>query len=157
MRTLGIDPGSSRIGFAYLDRKGSVFTVGEVGTIEIKSGSPSEKMLELRDRLRDILQKSKPNQVVVERLFFSKNKKTAMSVAESRGVILLTIKEEGLPLIEVTPNQMKSLITGDGGADKKGVRKMVSLSLGIPTVRGHDDATDALALALAGAYLGIRG
>ena len=84
----------------------------------------------------------------VERVYFSKNQKTAMSVAEARGVILLAGLEAGIEIKECSPNEVKSGLTGYGLADKRGVAKMVNLALGTPNLKIIDDASDALAIAI---------
>ena len=84
----------------------------------------------------------------MEKVYFSKNQKTAMSVAEARGVIILTGLEAGLKVKEFSPNEVKAGITGYGHADKQGVAKMVNLALETPRLKVIDDASDALAIAI---------
>ena len=94
-----------------------------------------------------------PKYAAVERLYFSTNKKTALSVAEARGVIILTLTQKRVPIVEFTPNQVKSLITGWGRSDKKGIARAVDITLSLPKRSNIlDDATDALALALCGYF-----
>jgi crossover junction endodeoxyribonuclease RuvC len=86
--------------------------------------------------------------VAIEKLFFAKNQKTAIAVAQSRGVVLLATKEQGIRIKEYTPNEVKLGVTGYGFADKKAVLKMVRLILNKGDLKVIDDASDALALAI---------
>jgi crossover junction endodeoxyribonuclease RuvC len=95
-----------------------------------------------------LLDEHQPEAMGIEQLFFSTNQKTAMAVAEARGVLLLAAAERGVALIEISPGEMKFNIAGYGGADKRGVQKMVRLILREPLLRVIDDASDALALAI---------
>jgi crossover junction endodeoxyribonuclease RuvC len=87
----------------------------------------------------------------VEELFFAKNVKTAIAVGQARGVILLTVKENHLPLLEFTPLEVKQAITGFGRATKKQIQNMVKILLGLKVIPRPDDAADALAIAICGA------
>ena len=87
----------------------------------------------------------------MEKLFFTSNAQTAMRVAEARGVAYLIAAEEGIPVIEFTPSQIKKALTGDGRADKKAMERMVALLLGLPRSPKPDDAADALAAAITAA------
>ena len=105
----------------------------------------------IEKELRNLIARYRPQKVGVEKLFFSKNKKTALAVAEARGVIINTILSYHLPLSEFTPNEVKVAATGSGNASKQAVAKMVSLLLHISTSKLLDDTTDALAIAIAAA------
>jgi crossover junction endodeoxyribonuclease RuvC len=104
--------------------------------------------MEIRRALRAILITHKPAALGIEQLFFSNNQRTAMAVAEARGVLLLGAAERGVPVIELSPRAVKFGIAGYGGADKRAVLKMVRLILKKPDLRVIDDASDALALAI---------
>lgn len=149
MRILGIDPGLAIVGYAVLEinkREKKLLTVGVVRTkANIDIG---ERLIEIQKDLREIIRSYKPSHASVEQLFFSKNVSTGIPVAEARGVIMLTLKEEGLSVYEFGPGQVKQALTGDGRADKKAIQKMVSLELGLKSVPKPDDAADALSLAL---------
>lgn len=129
-------------------------TVVEWLTISTAAGgSLDQRLAEIHGDLSDYLSHTKPELAVVEKLFFETNAKTAMDVAHARGVLLLTLAEHGIPLIEPTPLQLKSAITGDGKADKQQVQQMLVRTLNLASVPQPDDAADALALAVYGAVL----
>lgn len=154
MRILGIDPGSSRIGFGAIEKTGSKLTLIETGVLEIREREVGMKLGEVARRFAELLDRVGPERIGIERIFFSKNAKTAIEVAEARGLILhLSIVRLGTEgVFEFTPQQVKVATTNYGGADKKAVAKMVSLLLKLPPIRALDDATDALAVAIAAAH-----
>ncbi len=153
MRILGIDPGSTSMGYAILDDNKGVFSVIDYGTTSIKATSLTGKLLMLADQLEKILRKHKPAVAGVERLFLAKNKKTAFEVSHARGVILLLLAKQGLQIHEITPNEVKVAVTNYGGADKQMVAKMVGNILNLKKIEGDDNAADALAVAIATAGL----
>lgn len=156
MKILGIDPGSSRTGYALIERQGSQLKLLQAGTIEIKTRNPNEKLFYLAKDFKKLLQKTKPNLVAVEKLFFTKNIKTGIEVAQARGVIMaaaleyLSLKIQN-SLVEYTPQQIKQAVTNYGAADKKAVAKMVAIILGQPQLKALDDTTDAIAIAITAA------
>lgn len=147
----GIDPGYGRCGFGVVSCSGTEVRMLLCGVISTSArGTQSERLLELAKDLRLLLKKTKPDVVAVEKLFFTTNAKTAMRVAEARGVVLLACAEAGVSLVELTPNQVKAAVTGTGRAGKGEVGKMVVRLLGLSRVPKPDDAADALAIAIAG-------
>ncbi len=149
---LGLDPGFGRLGFGAIGTVRGKTCVLDCGIISTDKDTPfGERLVQLADDLETLLAELKPSKIVVERLFFTKNAKTAMQVAESRGVLLLLAARAKIPVAEYTPSQVKSAVCGDGKADKKAVQKMVKLLLGLKSAPKIDDAADALALALMGA------
>lgn len=151
MIILGIDPGTRRMGFGVIEKTGSVVSFVAAGLLEINSSKDIDALKEIRDGLQKIITAHKPEVVAIETLFFSKNRKTALQVAEARGVALLAGRENGLQIKEFSPNEVKSALTGYGSADKKAVLKMVGLRLKKPGLKIIDDAADALALAIVAA------
>ncbi len=151
VRILGIDPGTTRIGYGLIEKTGMDLRHVESGLLPVPpSGlSPADRLLKIESALGALIERAKPNIVGVEKLFFTKNKKTAMRVAEARGVILKTVAQAGVLLAEVSPSAVKIAVTSDGRADKKAVAKMTNLILHIPPRRVVDDVTDALAIAVA--------
>lgn len=153
MRVLGIDPGLAIVGLGLIDASSNTdMQAVEWLTIETKAG------LALPDRLREIhedlsayLKEAKPELVVIEKLFFATNERTAIDVAQARGVIVVSCCEQGVPIIEATPLQMKLGVTGDGKADKLQVQTMLLHLLKLQDIPRPDDAADALALAVYGA------
>lgn len=149
MKALGIDPGTATTGYGILDETGDTVKVIDYGCIKTSKNEPSQKRLEkICKDLKKIISKHKPNCVVVERLFFGNNAKTAMSVGQARGVILLAASQSGVDIAEYTPMEVKMAITGYGRADKKQVQQMVKRLLKLKVMPKPDDAADALAVAL---------
>jgi len=151
---LGIDPGTHRVGYGAIRADGGKFTLLEQGLIEKKAKGDAASQLPLVDEgVKGLIDRIKPDEVAVEKLFFSKNQTTAMAVAEARGVILLAAANAGIKIREFTPNTVKQSVSGYGSADKKAVLKMVSLILGLKDFRPIDDASDALAIAITAALI----
>ncbi len=155
MRILGVDPGMTRTGLGLIEvPKSGEPTVIEWLTIETSPGLPMPiRLQELSSDLNDYLLEAKPDLAVVEKLFFMTNKKTAMDVSQARGVILSTLSKSGIEIIEVTPLQLKTTVTGDGRADKKQIQAMVKRILKLKEIPTPADAADGLALALYGCFV----
>lgn len=153
MLILGIDPGTTLIGWALIEKKGGDLTLREADAIRIPSGNDAaSRLLALHQALLRIIKKTQPDAVAVEKVFFSKNQKTAMSVAEARGVILCTAALAKIPVAEYTPLEVKVASTGYGKADKRQVREMCRIILKLRSVPRLDDITDAMAIAITGAH-----
>lgn len=149
-RVLGLDPGFARTGFAILDLNRGGQKVLIYGCWETKKNeSFSQRLVFLANELRKILKKFKPTLVAVEELFFFKNLKTAIQVAQARGALLLVAEQTKTPIIELTPLEVKQSISGYGRASKQQVQKMVQLILKLKEKPKPDDASDALAIAIA--------
>ena len=147
---LGIDPGTTRIGYGLIKKTGSKLELLDYGLIE--PGRENSKFSILDRKLSGIIKKYKPDLAAVEKLYFAKNKKTAMAVAESRGIILFILNQHGLKIMEFSPNEIKLAVTGSGSSDKKTVAHYVSLTLKIGKISGPDDASDALAAAIRASF-----
>jgi crossover junction endodeoxyribonuclease RuvC len=150
MRILGIDPGTGILGFGVIDidPSGNISLV-DAGVIRTPvNEDDSIRLLTIYDELAEIVAHNKPDVMSVEKLFFAKNVKTAMTVAQARGVVLLLGMQSKLDLYEFTPMQIKQAITGYGGADKKQIQEMVRVLLKLKEVPQPDDAADALAAAI---------
>lgn len=153
MRILGIDPGIARVGFGVVDvaQNGTLRFV-ECGMIATKSTTePQDRLLEISSDLSAIIQKTQPNLIALEKLFFQNNAKTAFRVGESRGVLLLVAAQHKIPLAEFTPLQVKQALTGYGKAEKNQVLHMVMKILQLSFTPTPDDVADALAIAITGA------
>ncbi len=153
VKILGIDPGvaTTGLGLVTVNERGEI-TDPDWLTIETPAGLPlAERLAEIEQDLSAFLKEKKPDLAVVERLFFSRNERTAIDVAQARGVILLTLQTHGIPYLEPTPPALKSAITGDGRADKKQIQSMLCTMLKLHEIPKPDDAADALALAVFGA------
>lgn len=150
MRIVGIDPGTGILGFGVIDidKKGRVTLVdGGVIRTPVKQAD-SDRLETIYDELHEIITEHKPQVMSVEKLFFSQNVTTAMSVSQARGVVLLCGKQHKLELHEYTPQQIKLALTGYGKADKKQIQEMVRVVLGLKEVPKPDDCADALAAAI---------
>ncbi len=149
MKILGIDPGSTLMGYGVIETSGSSVRALSYGVLKIKAKALPDKLLELSTGLKKLLTKHTPDSTGLEKLFFAKNKKTAIEVAQARGVILLGLLQANLPVTELTPAEIKVAVTSYGAADKLMVKKMVGKILNIETLAADDNAWDALAVALA--------
>lgn len=149
MIILGIDPGTAAMGYGILERTGSHLRAVDYGVLTTPPDlSLPERLLALHLLVGDLIELHAPSIVGVERLFFSKNVQTAFAVGQARGVILLAAAENGLPVREATPSEVKSAISGYGAADKEQVQRMLQLLLGLSEPPTPDDAADALAVAV---------
>ena len=147
---LGIDPGIADTGFGVIkiDKDGKPICL-DYGSIKTSAKADLPDRLEIINlELKKIIKKHKPELVAVEQLFFCKNVKTALVVGHARGVILLTAKQNNLPVTEFTPLQIKQAVSAYGQASKLQVQKMVMLLLGLKEIPRPDDAADALATAI---------
>lgn len=154
MRIIGIDPGTGILGFGVIDVVGSKITMVDAGVITTPPHTPHDERLEdIFHSLTEIMEATKPDACSVEKLFFTKNVTTAMTVAEARGVALLVARLHKIPIAEYTPPQIKQTISGYGKADKKQVQEMVRLQLGLKEVPKPDDCADALAAAITHAFM----
>ncbi|KLO21229.1 MULTISPECIES: crossover junction endodeoxyribonuclease RuvC [unclassified Marinitoga] len=148
MRILGIDPGYGRIGFGIIDKDGNNFKLVDFGVIETnKKSDLNSRLLEIFDGINDLILKYNPDESAVESLFFFKNVKTAIQVGEARGVILLTLQKNNIPIFEYTPYQVKQAITGYGRAEKGQIQRMLKVVFNLKKNPTPDDAADALAIA----------
>lgn len=148
---LGIDPGIGRLGYAVVSGSLSQPKILTVGCFETSvSLAHGERLLALSQGIQRLLKKYKPQKITIERLYFSKNVKTAFQVAEARGAVMLELARSKCPIIELSPQEVKLAATGVGNADKLMVQKMLKLIFKLKDVPKPDDAADALAVALCG-------
>lgn len=149
MRILGIDPGTATVGWGMIEIDGSKNVAVAFGHISTSKDLPlSERLLEISRDLTDIIKKYKPEEAAVEELFFFKNQKTVISVAQARGCILLTLESLCVKVSGYTPLEVKQALTNYGRADKSQVQLMVKALLKLSQIPQPDDVADALALAL---------
>lgn len=149
---LGFDPGLADTGFGVVYKENNKLFFLSCGSIKTKAGQNfSDRILEIYLEVSKLLTEYKPDLVVVEKLFFAKNTKTAIDVSQARGVLLLVIVEQKVSLLELTPLQVKQAIASTGQASKRQVGLMVKSLLHLSAVPKPDDAADALAIAIAGA------
>lgn len=152
---LGIDPGTATTGFGVIQKqkgKRPEYAILDFGVIlTSKAHSDAQRLAILYEDLSSIIKRHKPARVAVEKLYFTSNQTTAMTVSQSRGVILLACMQAGLEIFEFTPLQVKNILCGYGKADKHQVQNMVKLTFGLKQIPKPDDAADALAIALCAA------
>lgn len=154
MRIIGIDPGTGILGFGVVDVTKNKFRLITAGVITTPAHTPiDERLEEIFDGLTEIIAETKPEVMSIEKLFFSQNVTTAISVAQARGVAMLTGRRARLPIAEYTPQQIKQTMTGYGKADKRQVQEMVRLQLGLTEVPKPDDCADALGAAITHAMM----
>jgi crossover junction endodeoxyribonuclease RuvC len=149
MIILGVDPGTATTGYGLVKKEGAKYTLIDYGVILTPAKTELHDRLDtIFDELTEIIKEHNPDEVVVEELFFATNAKTAISVGQARGVILLAAKKQGKVIAEYTPLEVKMAITGYGQADKKQIQQMVKAILALKEIPKPDDAADALAIAL---------
>lgn len=146
---LGIDPGTASMGFSIMSKKGNKMTLQAYGCISTtpKNTLP-ERLKKIHKELRKIVKKYKPKVMAIENIYFSKNVKTAISVAQARGVALLSAAQANIETFDYNPQQVKQAVTGYGRADKKQVQEMVKRLLCLKKIPKPDDAADAIAIAI---------
>ena len=149
MRILGIDPGTSLIGFGVIDVDGKNYKAVHFG--DLKTGiniKNSDRVVTVYDFFDKLIKKYQPDKLALESLFFFKNAKTVIKVSEIRGVLMCVAAKNGISLAEFTPLQVKQAVTSYGRAEKAQVQNMVKMILGLNTIPKPDDTADALALAI---------
>ncbi|OGI22587.1 MAG: crossover junction endodeoxyribonuclease RuvC [Candidatus Moranbacteria bacterium RIFOXYA1_FULL_44_8] len=149
MRIIGIDPGTATTGWAVVEevkKNPRLIACGCINTS--KFNSDAERLVEMGRDIGSLIKKYKPDEAAIEDLFFFKNLKTAITVAQARGVILYEIKKNGVSLSNYTPLQGKQALTGYGRAEKKQIQIMVKNILKLRSAPKPDDAADAVAIAI---------
>jgi crossover junction endodeoxyribonuclease RuvC len=152
MKIIGIDPGTATTGFSVIEIKNKKIKLLDFGYIHThKSLKQADRLNHIAEDMESLLEKWQPNVGAIERLFFNKNIKTAISVAEARGVITQKMASKGIKVEEYGPSEIKSSVCGNGRADKKAVQKMVQLIMSLEKMPEPDDVADAIAVALCSA------
>jgi crossover junction endodeoxyribonuclease RuvC len=145
---LGIDPGTAITGYGLV-RQGDELHLVACGVITTPAGMPlPDRLLRIHQELSALLHAYQPQAVAVEELFFSKNVRTAMSVGQARGVVLLAAAQAQTPIYEYKPSEVKQAVAGYGGAGKAQIQEMVRLLLALDAAPQPDDAADAVAIAI---------
>jgi crossover junction endodeoxyribonuclease RuvC len=150
MIVLGIDPGTATTGYGFIsENEAGEMTTLTYGVITTHAGAtPAERLLELHQQLNKLILLHRPDTSAVEKLFFQRNVKTALAVGQARGVILMSLAECGLEVVEYTPLEIKQAVVGYGAAEKSQVQQMVQALLDLDVLPRPDDAADALAVAI---------
>ena len=155
MIILGIDPGIAIVGYGVVEYTKGKFRLIAMGSIETPAGLDVEERLRMvYDDMCELIDTYRPDEMAIEELFFNTNQKTAIAVAEARGVILLSAVQRRVPISEYTPLQVKQSVVGYGRAEKKQVITLVGMILGMENGPKLDDTADALALAICHAHTG---
>jgi crossover junction endodeoxyribonuclease RuvC len=153
MRILGIDPGYDRLGIALIEKplKGKEVLIYSDCLQTSAKDTIYVRLQSIGTEIARILKEFKPDILAIENLFITKNQKTAMRVAEARGIIIYEALKHGIPVHEYAPMEIKMAITGDGSSDKVRMTKMVGLLIKLPSKKMIDDEYDAVAIALTAA------
>ena len=149
MVVLGIDPGYAIVGWGVGNYAGNIYRPLGFGAITTDGSSNfNDRLGYIYNNMTRLIEKGKPDAMAVEKLYFQNNQKTAINVAQARGVILLAAQQQGVPIFEYTPLQVKTVVTGYGKAKKPQVMEMTRRLLALESVPKPDDTADALAIAL---------
>ena len=149
VRILGIDPGYGIVGFGVVEKEGNHFHCLDLGVIRTeKDQELAFRLNQIFTGINEIIEKYRPNESAIEKLFFLKNVTTAMAVSEARGVIQLSLFRAGVEIFEYTPFQVKQAVTGNGHAEKGQIQRVLKMILHLETTPKPDDAADAVAIAL---------
>ena len=149
MRILGIDPGIQITGYSVIEAQGDDYKIITSGSIQTsKNDETPKRLLEIARDIKTICKEFKPDIASIEQLFYFKNQKTIIPVAEARGVILASLEECGIKIYEYTPMVVKQVITGSGRADKKLVSQMVEKIVNLDKNIKLDDTIDSIAIAI---------
>lgn len=153
MRIIGIDPGYAIVGFGVIEYDRARFSVVDYGAVTTPAGMDfNSRLLEIYNDLCYILDKFRPEYMAIERLYFTSNQKTAIDVAQARGIVLLAARQRNIEVFEYTPLQVKQSVTGYGKAIKKQVQEMTTRILKLDEIPKPDDTADALAIAICHAH-----
>lgn len=149
MRILGIDPGYAIVGCGIVDYKNNNFKVVEHCAITTPAGMPFNRRLEvIYDELTDLIKRTQPEVISMEKLYFNSNQKTVIDVGQARGVLMLAAQKSNLQVFEYTPLQVKQSVVGYGRAEKKQIQEMTRVILKLDKIPKPDDVADALAVAI---------
>lgn len=149
MVIFGIDPGYAIVGCGVVRYERNNFSLMGYGAVTTDKDMPfNQRLKKIYDDITELLQRFRPDAVSIERLYFNTNQKTAIDVAQARGVIVLAVQQAGVPIFEYTPLQVKQSIVGYGRAEKQQVQEMTRMLLHLDKIPKPDDAADALALAI---------
>lgn len=156
MNILAIDPGYERVGIAILDadkKEKNSFVFSDC--FRTTTDEPhSQRIAKIQTRMSEVIRQFSPTELAIETLFFNKNQKTALLVAEARGAIIATAQNAGLSVYEYSPQQIKIAVTGSGSSDKNSIIKMIPLLISLNKKITLDDEFDAIACGLT--HLSIR-
>ncbi len=146
---LGIDPGTAATGYGLIARSGDRAELRDHGVIRTSpERTPPERLLEIHARVAELIERHRPSEIVVEKIFLGRNARSAMAVGQARGVVLLAAGEAGVAVYEYTPQQVKQAVAGYGRATKDQIQEVLRDSLDLPKPPRPHHAADAIAVAL---------
>jgi crossover junction endodeoxyribonuclease RuvC len=155
MRILAIDPGYDRLGIAVVEGNPSRPMLIWSDCVMPDKGARAQRLAQVLGAVTEAIKKYTPGAIALETLFFNVNKKTAIGVAEARGVVLAAAGKASIPVIECSPQQVKLAVTGYGSADKKAIANMLPQLLVLPKKRRLDDELDAIAIGITALAIGL--
>ncbi|MBI4181320.1 MAG: crossover junction endodeoxyribonuclease RuvC [Chloroflexi bacterium] len=149
MKILGVDPGTVAMGYGVIESLNDETTFIDCGTLTTPPGSPiGERLSFLYHKLEEIIANHRPDEVAIEQPFVAKNVKSALAIGKAQAVAILAAANQGIPIHEYTPAQIKQSVSNYGASSKEQIQEMVKLQLGLSQVPQPSDAADALAVAL---------
>ncbi len=149
MLILGIDPGTATTGYSLIESEGDNIRLLDFGIIKTQATTENaERLSQICADIEELVSTYHPDEAAIEDLFFSKNVKTAMKVAQARGAIIATLSKAKVKIHEYKPVEVKSAVTGNGRAEKMQIQKMTQIILGLKEIPKPDDAADAIAIAI---------
>ena len=154
-RIIGVDPGLASTGWGVIEAVNGRLVYIAHGCIETKADmSRAERLFTIYNSFLKVLKTQKPSEASIENLYFGKNISSAMTVSEARGILLLALTSRGLPVMELTPNEIKKAVVGVTRAEKNQIQEMVRFILGLKEIPKPDHAADALGAAICAANAG---
>ena len=149
MIVLGIDPGLANTGFGIVRRRGGRLAALDGGVITTRAErSPERRLAAIFAAVDELVERHSPDAFALEALYFGQNVRSAFSVGQARGVVMLAAGRHGLECHDYTPQQVKGAVCGSGRASKEQVTRMVQSLLSLPEAPRPDHAADALAVAI---------
>lgn len=149
LRIVGVDPGTLVVGYGVVDYRGSRLSTAQFGVIRAPRGDHiAQRLGFIQKELEEIIARSKPDVVAIEKVFVKKSIPSAIRIGEARGVIMAVAAGLGVPVVEYTPAEVKKSVTGSGRASKEQIQEMVRIIFGLKEIPRPHDAADALAIAV---------
>lgn len=153
MIIMGVDPGFAITGYGVIQYENNKMSLLDVGAVSTKAGELfTWRLLQIDEKLSEIIEKYKPDAFAIEELFFNNNAKTAIAAAQGRGVAVMAAVKAGVPVYEYTPLQVKQAVAGYGRADKNQIQQMIKTIFHMDKIIKPDDAADAVAIAVCHAF-----
>jgi crossover junction endodeoxyribonuclease RuvC len=160
MRVIGIDPGTICCGYGIVESKGkSIHAPAYVASGEVRMDHKDplpERLKVLHDSLKSVIDEHKPSHLCIEKIFYHKSIRSALTLGSTRGVVMLLAAQNGIPVFEYNSTALKMALTGYGRAEKRQVQQMVKLLLGLQSMKLSEDSTDALALCICHIHSGNK-